>query len=111
MREESAWPDVPGQPIYEGTWWLETVFTEEGHRGKGVATALLRACMDEGRAHSITTGGTPPRAGILCAIGNDIALRVYRKLGLSEVGRMVHGDCQGILQCPGFHILTMCYSR
>jgi ribosomal protein S18 acetylase RimI-like enzyme len=47
-------------------------------RGRGIGTALLHALMKEAEA-----GGMPVCLGV--AVGNDLALRLYRRLGFSVV--------------------------
>jgi hypothetical protein len=79
---------------------LETVFTEASHRGKGIASALLKRCIEDGEYMGAA------RCFLLVAIGNDGALRVYNKLGLKTVAQLLHPDCQAALGLPGFNILV-----
>jgi len=101
MRDEGAWPDLP---IYDRTWWIETVYTQESYRGKGIAEALLKRCIQEGQARGVS------RTGLLCAIGNDGAKRLYHRCGLKEVGHFRHSGCGPALHVPGFHILCKSFS-
>jgi GNAT superfamily N-acetyltransferase len=75
LRDEASWPDLP---IFQGTCFLETVFTEASHRGRGVASGLIRRCIEDGRQMGAA------RCFLLAAIGNNGATRVYHKAGVQS---------------------------
>ena len=97
MRDPSGWPNLS---IYQGSCFLETVYTEASHRGQGVASALLQQCMEDGKQMGAK------RCLLLAAIGNDGALRVYTKLGLKVVGQHLHPETVAALGLPGFDIMV-----
>lgn len=102
MTDAAAWPDLP---IYDGSCFLETVFTEADCRGRGVASALVSRCIADGQRMGA------PRCFLLAAIGNDGAIRVYRKAGLATVGQLLHAECQSVLGVPGFDIMVVEFTR
>ena len=103
MREDGAWPDLD---IYNKTIWLETVYTAPSARRQGVSRALLRHCMEHGCS---LLDGSPARVNILCAIGNDPALYLYKSMGLLHVGQFTHADALSCFNSPGFDVLSLGY--
>ena len=101
LTDSANWPDLP---IYEGSCFLETVFTESSCRGRGVASVLLDKCMRDGDRMGAS------RCFLLAAIGNNGALRVYNRSGLKQVAQLLHADCQSSLGLPGFDIMVMEYT-
>jgi ribosomal protein S18 acetylase RimI-like enzyme len=63
----------------EGAWVIDSVATLPEHRRKGVSEKLLRAILEKGkrRGHS--------KAQVNMYIGNEPALKLYRKLGFEIV--------------------------
>jgi ribosomal protein S18 acetylase RimI-like enzyme len=98
LTDAASWPDLP---IFEGSCYLETVFTEADFRGQGVASALLSRCMADGAQMGAS------RCFLLAAIGNDGAIRIYSRGGLQRVGQLLHADCQSALGVAGFDIMVM----
>ena len=97
LRDPAFWPDLP---MYAGTCFLETVYTEEAHRGKGIASSLLNKCIKDGH------GLGAKRNFLLADICNDAAIRIYTKAGLQTVAQLLHADCQSALGLPGFDIMV-----
>jgi hypothetical protein len=102
LRDESSWPDLP---IYEGTCFIETVFTEILHRKKGIASMLMRRCISDGENMGAA------RCFLLAAIGNDKAIRIYNNVGLTKVAQLIHPKCQRLLKLPGFEIMTREFTK
>ncbi|MET1248954.1 N-acetyltransferase [Sporolactobacillus sp. STCC-11] len=66
-------------PIESGRGSVEFVATAEGHRGKGVASAIIRHILDVESYHSYV---------LEVADTNTPAVRLYRKLGFRELMRV-----------------------
>lgn len=73
-----AFPDTffDGKRRYKWAW-LGALVTREEYRGKGVASLLTKECEKTLHEHDIAWGGV---------FSNDIALRIYRKLGFTIPG-------------------------
>lgn len=77
QRYQQMFDDDP-QPIFfmpQADWMIEYVAVLPAARGRGLAKALLRAILDEGRSRGHT------HAGIAIINGNEIARRAYESLG------------------------------
>lgn len=103
LRDLANWPDLPAN-IFSGTCFIETVYTEAASRGKGVASCLLKRCIDDGK----TMGAA--RCFLLAAIGNTKAINVYSREGFNSIAQLVHDDCQHALGVPGFDIMVQEFS-
>ena len=90
----------PALDIYSGSCFLETMYTESSFRGQGVASALLQRHIDKNREAGAA------RAFLMCAIGNEGALRMYNRLQLLQVGRHCHSDTPHLLGVEGFYVLV-----
>ena len=55
--------------------YLDSLHVEEGRKGEGIGTALIRAVQEEGRCAKY------PQMGVCIVKGNDGARRLYVKLG------------------------------
>ena len=97
LTDASSWPDLP---IYEGSCYLETVFTDGDFRGRGVASDLVAQCIKDAQQMNAL------RCFLIVAIGNESATRIYKKAGLRQVGQLLHADCQSTLGLPGFDIMV-----
>jgi GNAT superfamily N-acetyltransferase len=93
---DACFPDFE----YDGSWMVEAVYTSPDHRGKGLATLVVQAVLDEGRINSGCR-----KALITCAIGNEAAKRVYERLGFEVVGKGESRDALLALGSPGFYLL------
>ena len=61
----------------EGVAWIATVAVLPEHRGKGIGSALLKACEDQITVDSVR----------LCVrMSNDVAIHLYEKFGYGRVG-------------------------
>lgn len=63
--------------------YLEGWYVEEGHRGRGIGGALVRAVEAWGRAQGCAELGSD------AAIDNRRSIAAHRALGFEEVGRVV----------------------
>ena len=63
--------------------YLEGIFTAEGHRGRGVARALLAACETWARAEGCTEFASD------CELDNTESLRFHLKVGFAEANRII----------------------
>ncbi len=79
-REWSDWRDGD-------IWWLQSVFVDEEHRGRGVFRTLLEAIRSAARS-------TPGVIGLRLYVeaANHRAQQTYRALGLVPEGYEVYGD-------------------
>ncbi|MBX3102173.1 MAG: GNAT family N-acetyltransferase [Bacteroidetes bacterium] len=76
--EYSDWRDMP-------YWWIQSVYTEPGHRGKGYFRQLYRHILEEAKA----AGAGSVR--LYFAAGNLAAGTAYQQLGM-ETGHYVVGQ-------------------
>ena len=61
----------------EGVAWIATVAVLPEHRGKGIGSALLKACEDQITVNNVR----------LCVrTSNDVAIHLYEKFGYGRVG-------------------------
>ena len=84
----------------DGAWLIDSVATLPQHRGKGVATKLLKRILAKGMEHGHA------KAQVNMYIGNDPALQLYRNLGFEiceETRDTYFEDCIG---APGMLSLT-----
>jgi len=65
----------------EGVAWIATVAVLPEYRGKGIGSALLRACEERIPISRIRLCVRPT---------NDVAIRLYGKLGYTKVGEWAH---------------------
>lgn len=72
---------TPPQPklAHAGTLW--GVYTRAAHRGRGVGTAVVSACIAWARGRGLL------RLRLSVVEGNDTARRCYERLGLEPYGR------------------------
>jgi ribosomal protein S18 acetylase RimI-like enzyme len=61
----------------EGVAWIATVAVLPDYRGRGIGSALLKACEEK-----ITVN----RVRLCVRMSNDVAIRLYEKFGYSKVG-------------------------
>lgn len=59
-------------------WWIQSVFVEKEHRGKGIYTALYEKIKDEARLKGVHT------IRLYVEKENATAQSVYEKLGMEE---------------------------
>lgn len=62
-----------------GELYIDSLAVDERYRGKGIATMLLKATIERGRALGI------PAVGLLVDKGNPLAERLYSRLGFRFV--------------------------
>jgi hypothetical protein len=96
---KTHWPDAP----FEGSWWLESVFTETAWRGKGIQNMLISMCVKLGRDRKM------PRAMLVVYTTNAKAISVYSKAGYREIGKLKSDQCQRILLTPGLDVMMQEY--
>jgi ribosomal protein S18 acetylase RimI-like enzyme len=92
---KTAFPDdVP----WDGSWFLETVYTEPEFRGRGLSSQLVSRCLEQGKeagaSHSL----------LIAAQGNDGAKRIYLKQGYEIIGQANSEEAFSVLGCGGFDI-------
>jgi hypothetical protein len=71
---------------------LSNVAVDPEYRGRGIATALVHACLDHARRDATTYGSGTPTVLLQVWAANEPARRLYEKEGfrpLSSVGRLV----------------------
>lgn len=66
-------------PLEGGAWELEKLTTAEGLRGRGIGTAMLRACLDEVRSRGARKVVLLTNSALRGAMG------MYRREGFAEV--------------------------
>lgn len=89
--------DVP----WNGSWFLETIYTEPEYRGRGLSGRLVNLCLEEGRKRGMT------RSLLIAAEGNSQALRVYLKQGYEIIGQAYAEEALHVLGCRGFEIMKL----
>ena len=82
-------------PHPSGAWAIELVATFPEHRGKGVATALLAAVLEEGRRRRLNV------ASVTYEIGNEPAAAAYTGSGFRVAAECRHPEFQALFRCPG----------
>lgn len=88
---------VPEQP--DDTWIVEWVATRPGHRGSGLARALLAAIVERGRQRGHA------RFQISVLIGNTPAQRAYEGAGFAVVDEKRHPTFAATFGSPGIRRL------
>jgi len=68
-----------------GELYLDSLCVRPAFRGRGIATALLRAGIERARELGL------PRAGLLVDQGNPSAERLYRRIGFRHAGDSAWG--------------------
>ena len=63
--------------------YLEGVFVEDGHRGRGVGKALVSACQDWAKARGCHEFASD------CELDNTDSLRFHLKVGFQEANRII----------------------
>lgn len=63
--------------------YLEGIYVREGHRGKGIAKALLAACEDWARAQGCREFASD------CELDNDGSLAFHLRMGFTEANRII----------------------
>ena len=91
----------PDDLPWNGSWFLETIFTEPDYRGRGLSGRLVKECLDEGRKRGMA------RSLLIAAEGNSKALRVYLKQGYEVVGQAYAEEAVAVLGCRGFEIMKL----
>ena len=76
------------EALAPGSWYLNVLATYEGHRGKGLGSALLA------KAEEITRAGGRSVISLIAEDTHHEALRIYRAKGFVEIARrpVVKGD-------------------
>lgn len=69
-----------GDETQAGELYLDSLAVYESYRGKGVATRLLQAAIDKGKALGL------PAVGLLVDKGNPKAEKLYLRVGFKYVG-------------------------
>jgi translation initiation factor 4G len=85
-----AFPELPPE-----RWVVEWVAALPEHRGRGLASRLLDAILERGRAHGYRLGQ------IALLIGNLPAQRVYERHGFKIVDEKRDPGFEAALGCPG----------
>lgn len=75
-RDFSSMPDE----TQAGELYIDSIAVPENCRGKGIATALLKATVEKARDMGL------PAAGLLVDTGNPKAEKLYARLGFKTVG-------------------------
>lgn len=73
-------PLVELESVVAGSWYINAIATYEEFRGRGVASALMRACGET----AIRAGAT--KLSLIVASENRGAHALYLKLGYREIG-------------------------
>lgn len=81
-------------------WTIENVATVADRRGRGLATALVGAALQEGAC----AGHTVAHLSVL--IGNDVAERVYRRRGFRVMHERRHPTFEAVTGSPGLRHLA-----
>jgi translation initiation factor 4G len=79
----------------EGAWVIDSVATLPEYRRKGVSQKLLRAILEKGKRQGYS------KAQINMYIGNDPALRLYRKFGFEIVEEVLDEYFEKSIGSPG----------
>ena len=84
----------------DNAWVIDSVATIPGYRSRGVAERLLHAVMDEGRKQGYSL------AQINLYIGNEPALRLYKKLGFEVIEEIRDNYFEEKICSPGMMSLA-----
>lgn len=96
-----AFPDVE----FADKWMIEGVFTSPACRGRGLGVEVLKRVLQRGRAlHGCS------EAYIVCADGNEAAMKMYRKAGFQVLAKCGGSEaCVQHIRTRGFHVLHYVY--
>jgi len=92
-RSRKVLPCIPD--AVEGAWVIDSVATLPGFRRRGVADALLKAALKEGRRRGFG------KAQINMYIGNEAAKRLYEKHGFRVSDERRSPDFEAQVGSPG----------
>ena len=84
----------------DNAWVIDSVATMPEYRGRGVAESLLQTVLDEGRKQGYSL------AQISLYIGNEPALRLYKKLGFEVIDETRDTYFEEKICSPGMLSLT-----
>nr|OQO24000.1 hypothetical protein B0A51_08889 [Rachicladosporium sp. CCFEE 5018] len=82
----------------EPVFVLQRLFVDPAAQGQGIAQGLIRAVVDEGRRR----GGS---VVLFALIKDQVAMRLYEKLGWTEFGTAIFGEGKG----EGVEMEAVCY--
>ena len=100
---DNAFPNVD----YSNCWSAEAVYVSPDFRGCGLGHKIVKACMDDQNTRRISLENSDERRFLItCAVGNDVAKRLYEKLGFTVIGEGNSAECMQAINCSGFYILS-----
>jgi len=79
----------------DGAWVIDSVATLPDHRRKGVSERLLRAILEKGKTQGYS------RAQVNMYVGNEPALKLYRKFGFEIVEEKLDEYFEKSIGSPG----------
>ncbi|MDE1154426.1 MAG: GNAT family N-acetyltransferase [Acidobacteriaceae bacterium] len=74
------WSPHPGEPESNERGYLMNVFVEAAYRGRGLAKALVRECMEEAQRRGL---------GVVALHASDAGRPLYERLGFSASNEML----------------------
>jgi ribosomal protein S18 acetylase RimI-like enzyme len=86
---------------YDQSFFLEAVWTNPEYRKKGLSSALIRAQLELGKKRGC------PRSMLIVAKGNEIARKLYEKVGFRVIGEVIDAECKRLILSDGFDIMTL----
>jgi GNAT superfamily N-acetyltransferase len=85
---------IQRNPMRRDTWIIGNVATDVAHRGRGIALAVMHACLAYARQRSAR------HIALQVDKGNDAAVNLYRKLCFVETGEVMYYLRQSVRNTP-----------
>lgn len=87
--------------VPDDAWVIENVACYEQHRRRGLVNALLESAV----ARGLEQGCGSMRIGVF--IGNEPAIRAYRKVGFEITAEKRAPEFASVFNCPGMYQMTL----
>lgn len=94
------WVSLPG-PAMPGMAWISNVEVDPGHRSRGYARAIIEAIEAELVALGV------PRLGLNVFAHNDVACRLYERLGFEVTGQQRSRSLVDVPPSDGIELVPM----
>lgn len=86
----------------DGSYMIETVYTDAKFRGRKISRKLIEMCLEKGRKEGCN------RFIIIVAFGNDVAIGLYNSFGFKELPVSYSSqEMMDRMGVPGYHLLEL----
>ena len=80
-------------------WMIEAVYVADTHRRQGLGERVTLAAAGAGDDEGLEA------CGVVVAVGNDGARRLYERAGFTHIGTGDNSECNAAVGVPGFTVL------